>query len=242
MYLNGRLISPTIKTLSLVAMFLLLSACASITTTVVPKLEILDIPPAQTIQRVELGDTILSKGKTYTYDAIDLSNQVQAGGGLFFLKFTIPPQQLIAKLEDDKWTYYYGENVTAYDSILGTTNVSGGLKVEKTLGKRIAMFGKSTSATFTPKPDPIFKFTRVTALDQSSFSQELIYNGRTNNNVKFLYRELFNSQMRAPFTQEVQYDLSKSNVIGFKGVRIEIIEATNIFLEYKVINSFPDPS
>ena len=47
--------------------------------------------------------------------------------------------------------------------------------------------------------------------------------------------------MRLPFTQEVQYDLSESSTIGFKGARIEIAEATNTYLSYKVIESFPDP-
>jgi len=46
--------------------------------------------------------------------------------------------------------------------------------------------------------------------------------------------------MRQPFSQEVLYDLSEGNIIGFKGARIEIIEATNFNLKYKVIKSFPE--
>ena len=46
--------------------------------------------------------------------------------------------------------------------------------------------------------------------------------------------------MRPAFTQDIQYDLKESNIIGFKGVRIEIIEATNRHIKYKVLNSFPD--
>ena len=46
--------------------------------------------------------------------------------------------------------------------------------------------------------------------------------------------------MRPAFAQEVQYDLGEDSVIGFKGVRIEVVEATNRLLTYKVLTSFPD--
>ena len=43
---------------------------------------------------------------------------------------------------------------------------------------------------------------------------------------------------RSAFSQEVQYDLEESNVIGFKSVRIEVIEATNSRIQYKVLQPF----
>ena len=43
---------------------------------------------------------------------------------------------------------------------------------------------------------------------------------------------------RPAFTQDLQYDLTESKVIGFRGLRIEIISATNIKIEYKVLNHF----
>ena len=46
--------------------------------------------------------------------------------------------------------------------------------------------------------------------------------------------------IRPGFTQEAQYDLATDPVIGFKGARIEVLEATNTRLRYKVLKSFPD--
>ena len=85
-------------------------------------------------------------------------------------------------------------------------------------------------------------FTKTKIIDQNNptFQQELIYNGRHEDNIKFLYRELSNDLMRPAFTQDIQYDLKESNTIGFKGVRIEIIEATNRYIKYRVSKSFPD--
>ena len=45
---------------------------------------------------------------------------------------------------------------------------------------------------------------------------------------------------RGAFTQEVQYDLNESNIIGFKGARLEVIEATNRNITYRLIENFPN--
>ena len=70
------------------------------------------------------------------------------------------------------------------------------------------------------------------------FNQYLIYNGRSGNSVKFLYREFMGDLNRASFQQEVSYDLNIGEVIGFKGARFKIIEANNVQLKYQVIETF----
>ena len=81
-------------------------------------------------------------------------------------------------------------------------------------------------------------------LSYPSLQQELIYNGRIDNDIKFVYRELATQLnggaiMRSPFQQDVQYDLNESDVIGFKGMRLKVIEATNTKINYEVIRHFP---
>lgn len=253
----------------LLAAVLLFNGCVSQKQAILPNLKVVDIPPINTEQTAELGDTIVAKGKLYTYHGIDLRNEVSAGDGIWLLKFTVPPQKLVAKMEDNEWTYFVGENVTSYDAVVGTRVVFGGLKISKTptnqepsaavqkrsaaseqhhgsmglnkpLFRPYAIFGNSTIVSLTPNPPPDFEFVEVNAMNKPGFRQELIYNGKSGDSVKFLYRELSNSMLRSPFSQEVQYDLKESHVIGFKGVRIEILEATNTHLKYKVITSFPD--
>lgn len=73
---------------------------------------------------------------------------------------------------------------------------------------------------------------------QTNFIQELIYNGRVGNNLKFIYREFSNDLIRPAFTQEVQYDLSESDIIGFKHLRLKIIEASNIEITYILERTF----
>ncbi len=75
-------------------------------------------------------------------------------------------------------------------------------------------------------------------LDHPQLRQELIYNGKVGDSVKFLYREISGNVMRPAFTQDVQYDLSESTEIGFKGARLKIIAATNREITYQVIAYF----
>lgn len=83
-----------------------------------------------------------------------------------------------------------------------------------------------------------FKKTVADQLLPGSFRQELIYNGRTGDSVKFLYREIKDSYLRAPFTQDITYDLKEGAEIGFKGARLKIIEASNTKIKYVVTKTF----
>ena len=59
--------------------------------------------------------------------------------------------------------------------------------------------------------------------------------------MKFLYREFSGNTNRAPFAQEVTYDLNEGEVIGFKAARFRIMKATNTEIQYQVLEPFaPD--
>lgn len=73
---------------------------------------------------------------------------------------------------------------------------------------------------------------------ETDFKQELIYNGRVGDDLRFVYREFASRAARSAFSQEAQYDLQESNIIGFKGARIEVLEATNSSIRYRVISNF----
>lgn len=83
--------------------------------------------------------------------------------------------------------------------------------------------------------------TRETITEEPSetdFKQELVYNGRVGDDLRFVYREFAERMARSAFSQEAQYDLKESNIIGFKSARIEVLEATNSNIRYKVISNF----
>ena len=73
---------------------------------------------------------------------------------------------------------------------------------------------------------------------EDSFQQTLIYSGKVGNKVNIGYREFSASIARPAFNNNVEYDLSESRVIGYKGAQLEILEATNQHIRYKVLRNF----
>lgn len=73
---------------------------------------------------------------------------------------------------------------------------------------------------------------------ENSFQQTIEYAGRSGDILKFNYSEFSDGFARQAFTREFQVDLSEGNIAAYKGALIEIIEATNVQIKYKVIRNF----
>jgi hypothetical protein len=78
-------------------------------------------------------------------------------------------------------------------------------------------------------------FQKTTVYAPGSMRKEILYNGKSKDTIKITYREYMNDMARPAFYQDLNYDLIESKIIGFKGTQIEIIDATNSDIKYKVI-------
>ncbi len=203
---------------------------------------VLNIPEVAAVNNKELGDTLVSKTNKTEVDSIDVYESVSPS--LTTSTLTTLPGTYTAMWEGDEGVYYGGRN--AIENSIGARFLSGGFVIP--FGNRnsqkdvIVWVGDSgIRPIMNVYTNEDIKFTRgkVIFKDRPFFKQELIYNGRSGNNIKFLYREFRDDYMRAVFTQDIQYDLSESRTVGFKGVRLDIIKATNSQIEYIVRKPFP---
>lgn len=230
-----------LKKIALLGSLMMLAACAG-TQAIVPKTRIIDAPALNTAATVELGETVVEKGRLRTFDGLMLSNELKWGDGFLLKKFIVSPGRLRARQQDAKFVYFYSENMASYDAILGTYPYTGGGLCRSLDGTGpVRGFISAGRCNMNRNVTPDVAETQIQDVDSPGFRQELIYNGRIGDSLKFLYREFSGDLMRPPFSQEVQYDLNDSHTIGFRGVRIEVIEATNTQLRYRVVSSFPDP-
>ena len=127
-------------------------------------------------------------------------------------------------LKDERYATFKGISITKRDSIIQAFEY--------------VLDGLNTT-NFTYVEDFTFDYTKTPDADCSDcFKQEFVYNGKNGNNLKFLYREYVNNMMRASFNQEINYNLDEGNIVGFKGLRIEVIETSNTSITYKVIKGF----
>ncbi len=73
--------------------------------------------------------------------------------------------------------------------------------------------------------------------------QQLIYVGNENSVIKFSYRELYEGTLARPsFSLEASYDVSRGNIISFKGCSIKVIEVGNQSITYCVLSGFKKDS
>jgi hypothetical protein len=79
---------------------------------------------------------------------------------------------------------------------------------------------------------------KLPTLAHNSFQQTLIYSGRIGDRITLGYREFSNNMARPAYNNDVEYDLNESKIVGYKGARVEIIEATNQEITYKVMSNF----
>lgn len=83
-------------------------------------------------------------------------------------------------------------------------------------------------------------YKRIPIFNENSFKYIALYQGKNGNSIKISFREFKDDLIRPAFTQDIDYELEKDGtaIIGFKGLRIEVLKATNLNITYKVIRDY----
>jgi len=222
---------------------LLLAGCATPPPVRLPDVQFVDHPPLNTESSAEIGETLLAKGKIYVFDGLDLLDRITDNG--IAREYIVEPHAMRLERQDPQGNQYF---VPAFDSYFVNDKTFGrrarpsnAFLVRKSDGslELQGYYDLTTAGKITPT-SPRYKVGKIMDRKQPNFRQELIYGGRVGNQIKITYREFADDFVRAGFAQEAQYDLTTDQTIGFKGVRVQVIEATNTRLKYTVLRSFPD--
>ena len=96
----------------------------------------------------------------------------------------------------------------------------------------------NSTTTSTPLLKDEYVKKTLVDIDDYYFEQQLIYTGLEGNILKFTYREFADGTARPAFSIDATYDMSKENVIRFKGAVIEILSYNNQSIKYKIISGF----
>ncbi len=135
----------------------------------------------------------------------------------------------------------------------GAVTYRGSELYAKQRGKKITYCGAAEISNITGQVIP-FEFceteewltkkgvtltpTRVTKVSPENFRQELLYQGKAGSTLKLSYREFSSDMARPAFTQDLTFDLAEGAVIGAKGARVEVFEATNTSIRYRLLQPF----
>jgi len=92
----------------------------------------------------------------------------------------------------------------------------------------------ATGYEFGTSPIDVTK-TTFEVWGKDSLKKELIYGGLAQKTISISYREFSDGTARPAFTQDLKYDLSEGDVIGFRGSRFKVHKATNTSITYTVL-------
>ena len=212
------------------------------------QLEMLLQPNLNTEATAELGNTFISRRFIQSIPTIQLSSPVShttSHNGIPISVY-VPVGRLTEWGKGELGTYYQAPGFTATaTSVIGQKvdlETTGGIIVPTgaTTAKFVYRKPNSSPDAFVSDHDSPINYTTLPntiVSHKDSFIRELIYTGIAKNTITVVYREFSNDLVRPAFSQELKYDLSEGNVIGFKGARFEVIKATNTEIRYKVLKN-----
>jgi len=205
-----------------------------------PAIKTVFFPEVGIENEVEIGRTIVSKARKVTRPAISIQEDIlfkvepsffsnswsgvaRINRGTMALYVTTPDGSFY---RDEKATFNFSGNVVRAEAGVFIPKDANNPSVPWYVSKRVFYFGAEPVAV---------EKTEIITWGQDSFSKELIYGGIAQNTITISYREFIDGTARPAFLQELKYDLSQGDEIGFRGARFKIIRANNIGLLYKVL-------
>ena len=185
------------------------------------------------IQKKQVGESILTLESGYFAKAIIItqSNTVKNSS------VSVNPGAVFVHLKsNNKYDFYYPEGTEIVNNYI---QASYGIAIEKKSGTAKYRGADGIGFSQFDFSEPL-QYTAAERPDKNRnyFKKEFIYNGKSGSTLKFSYREFSNDYARPAFTQDLQYDLDESSIIGFREMRIEVKEASNTNITYMVQNGF----
>lgn len=183
----------------------------------------------------EIGKTLFSDEIGYYFDAIKITSGTKSIKKNMFGSTIYNDDIYIKKGESQGFDLYFPLKTFIKGSTLGVAiSQTGGVeKVFVNWDAGSVIFEDTTSKIEYSK-------FQIDDEEKNTLSREFIFNGKNGNSLKFLYREYTNDLARSAFNQELVYDTTEGNIVGFKGLRIEVIKITNTQIEYKILSGFTE--
>jgi len=213
-----------------------------------PGYNIIYKPKLNTISKAEIGENIYSKSNLFTSYVYNITLKESAFGKSTYasINYDINKNPTLSS-NLLTWNTPYTNTLCgigkAWQVCLTDKNDTGSFTH---IGNY--MYGEYAKLTkpakYEIKPSEKIKIT------EDSFKYEVIYQGKQDNKIKVTFREFYAKYsqqereliflIRDAFTQTINYTLDKNGtaIIGFKGLRIEVLKATNMEITYKVVKDY----
>lgn len=200
--------------------------------------------PAPGIElEAEVGQPIVSLERFYRAPSIRLDQLVKTGS-IVGNKMVLPAGVYTLAAENNKGRYYQSRiGVTLLSLGIRTQWEKGGVLVPSDGGPPKAYWENDFGARASgPAPGATVLDAGLEDLGSDGFKIQLLYGGLSKGTVSLSYREFMRDLARPAFSQELSYDLTDGEEIGFRGARIRVLKATNVSIRYMIIKPLARPA
>ncbi len=218
---------------------LALAACASTPNNYRPITQQISFPAVGEETSVSIGESMIRQGTATDVRGIVLSedNNIR--------NFVFSPGFYPQVGEDARYTYHSFQIGMGLNGI-GALRSGGGIlapDMSMAVSLRAAKDHQELCVDLRLGAKPCdtqhgYQRTSRPMVGENNFQQTLIYNGRVGDRIRIGYREFSGDVARPAFSNEVEYDLSSSREISYRGARIRIIDANNQQIRYVVLSNF----
>lgn len=211
-----------------------LTACSTVKYNYVVETKQISYPDLNFVTKTFIGDDMVRQGTVASRDVIYFPQTTVVSRGV---DYTIHAGEYPKVGEDQKYLFFGLNELNSGVTVGKSTfaDIPVGIRTSK---KDNDLCIVTVSGGSICKSDASFSYQKKNVTYQNAFQQILIYNGKVGNKINIGYKEFNNDFARPAFSNNVEYDLSESKVIRYKGAKLEIIKATNQFIEYKVYSNF----
>ncbi|MDZ7585707.1 MAG: hypothetical protein U0938_12890 [Thiobacillus sp.] len=224
-----------ITTIVSILMLGIIGGCATPKANYQPVTVNISEPPINSVNVSLVGDEILKQGKYREHEALRVDSQLKPHWA-----YTVHPGHFLKMGEDESGEFYRiggaGEDSGYVEKFALADNYKS-LMVKSSTNTLCVVTVFNVAACLNGVTDGFEKIKKP-VVTQDAIQRTLIYNGKSGDKINIGYREFSGNLARPAFNNNVEYDMSESAQIGYKGALLEIIEATNKHIKYKVLSNF----
>lgn len=222
----------------LIALCLTITGCSSLPIdTYTPKSVKIDYPVIGDIAIAYIGDDLVVQGFKMEFDAIRIDSDVTIKSGMNHNSIDSGVYLKVGANKDE--TIYTSDPLGGKKpSVKISKNPHIAVVIEKGKSGVCAKFSNGFATGNVCNESASFTNVKQVVSTAATFQQTLIYNGKVGNKLNVGYRESKNHMARDAYSNDAEYDLTDSMIIGYKGATIEVIEANNSYIKYRLLKNF----
>jgi len=198
------------------------------------------VPAINAKTTVEIGEAMILSGFRKSHDSLEVSEivEVQGKSGSLPVSYTISPGEYLkigVLPEGDAYSIADRTDST----IVNKPILAEGVRaiIDRSESGQICLITLFKQQVFCSETTGV-KRSAYSVSKPDTLQKTLIYLGKSGNRITVGYREFNDNMARTAFSNEATYDLGESKVIGYLGARIEVINANNTSITYKVLSEF----